>query len=619
MNRAVSSGVGALDVADGAVHWRVWAPHAASVELVLMTGEERCQYKMNREEAGYFSQTLADIPEGQRYVFRLDGRSERPDPASRWQPDGVHQASAVLRPARFVWSDDTWPGVRREDLVFYELHVGTFTPAGSCDAIIPRLPVLRDLGVTALELMPIAQFPGTRNWGYDGVYPYAPHNSYGGPHGLQRLVDACHAAGLALFLDMVYNHCGPEGNYLQEFGPYFTEQYHTAWGRAVNYDDRGSDAVRAFVLDNVRMWIEDYHVDGLRLDAVHAIYDRSPYHILQAIKDTAEATASQVGRQVHVVAESDLNDVRLLLPPERGGYGLDAQWSDDFHHVIHTCLTGESQGYYADYGRRDDVPRVLEETFIYNGCYSSHRGRRHGAPSQGLPGDRFVVCIQNHDQVGNRATGERLGTLVEPPAQRLAASLLLLAPHLPLLFMGQEYGEEHPFLFFCSFADADLVESIRLGRRQEFEAFHAHGEVPDPQAEATFAASCLTWSWASDPHKAGLRQLYQDLLSVRQRWPTLRNFTQRAARLLPGSAPQAVLELIRGAPTLEGGTAIRVYSNMTPEAQAFTPPCTAVEALLFSSEARKYTGVRHSISMEHLQPYECVVIGPAQWHSLWEA
>jgi maltooligosyltrehalose trehalohydrolase len=619
MNQAVSSSVGALSVADGAVHWRVWAPHAASVELVLMAGAECCRYRMNREEADYFSQTLADIPEGQRYAYCLDGGPERPDPASRWQPDGVHQASAVLRPARFVWSDDTWTGVRREDLVFYELHVGTFTPAGTFDAIIPRLPVLRDLGVTALELMPIAQFPGTRNWGYDGVYPYAPHNSYGGPHGLQRLVDACHAAGLALFLDVVYNHCGPEGNYLQEFGPYFTEQYHTAWGRAVNYDDRGSDAVREFVLDNVRLWIEDYHVDGLRLDAVHAIYDRSPYHILQAIKDTADATANRVGRQVHVVAESDLNDVRLLLPPERGGYGLDAQWSDDFHHVFHACLTGESQGYYADYGRRDDVPRVFAETFIYNGCYSPHRGRRHGAPSQGLPGDRFVVCIQNHDQVGNRATGERLGTLVAPPAQRLAASLLLLAPHLPLLFMGEEYGEEHPFLFFCSFTDADLVESIRLGRRQEFEAFHAHGEVADPQAEATFAASCLTWSWVSDPHRAGLRQLYQDLLSARQRWPTLRNFTQRAARLLPGSAPQAVLELIRGVHTPEGSTALRVYGNLTHEVQAFTPPCTAVEALLFSSEARKYNGVRHRTTLEYLQPYECVVIGPAQWHSLWEA
>jgi maltooligosyltrehalose trehalohydrolase len=619
MNQAVSSGVGALGVADGAVRWRVWAPHAASVELVLMNGEERCQHKMNPEESGYFIQTLAAIPEGQRYVYCLDSGLERPDPASRWQPDGVHQASAVLRPARFVWSDDTWMGVRREDLVFYELHVGTFTPAGTFDAIIPRLPVLRALGVTAVELMPIAQFPGTRNWGYDGVYPYAPHNSYGGPHGLQRLVDACHAAGLALFLDVVYNHCGPEGNYLQAFGPYFTEHYHTAWGRAVNYDDRGSDAVRAFVLDNVRLWIEDYHVDGLRLDAVHAIYDRSPYHILQAIKDTADAAANRVGRQVHVVAESDLNDVRLLLPPERGGYGLDAQWSDDFHHVIHACLTGESQGYYADYGRRDDVPRVLEETFIYNGCYSPHRGRRHGAPSQGLPGDRFVVCIQNHDQVGNRAAGERLGMLVAPPAQRLAASLLLLAPHLPLLFMGEEYGEEHPFLFFCSFADTDLVESIRLGRRQEFEAFHAHGEVPDPQAEATFAASCLTWSWASDPHRAGLRQLYQDLLSVRQRWPVLRNFTGRAARLLAGSAPQAVLELIRSVYTPEGGTALRVYGNLTDEVQGFTLPCPAVEALLFSSEARKYNGARHSTTMEHLQPYECVVIGPAQWHSLWEA
>lgn len=610
---------GALGLADGAVHWRVWAPRAERVELVLMTDEERGGYAMVREQRGYFSHTAAPIADGQRYAYRLNGGPERPDPASRWQPDGVHRASAVLRPAHFVWSDDAWTGVPRADLVLYELHVGTFTPEGTFEAIISRLSALRELGVTALELMPVAQFPGTRNWGYDGVHPYAPQQSYGGPHGLQRLVDACHAAGLAIFLDVVYNHLGPEGNYLHEFGPYFTDRYHTAWGQAINYDDRGSDAVRAFILDNVRMWIEDYHIDGLRLDAVHAIYDFSPRHILRDIKETADALASAWGRQVHVIAESDLNDVRLLLPPERGGYGLDAQWSDDFHHTVHACLTGESQGYYVDYGRREDSPKLLEQVFILDGCYSRYRDRRHGAPANGLSGARFVVCIQNHDQIGNRATGERLGTLVCPPAQRLAASLLLLAPHLPLLFMGEEYGEAHPFLFFCSFGDADLVESVRSGRRQEFAAFRFPEKVPDPQAESTLAASCLTWSWAEEPHKAGLRRLYQDLLTVRRHWPALRNFSQRAARLLPGQRPNTVLELIRGAGHPEPGKTLQVYCNLTAESQSFTPPIAPAEAMLFSSEAGHYAGARHEIArIEHLWPYECVVVGPASCHRLAE-
>ncbi len=608
---------GALGLTDDTVHWRVWAPRAEHVALVLLTGDERCTHAMAGEERGYFSYTKAHITDGQRYAYCLDGGPERPDPASRWQPDGVHRASAVLRPAHFVWSDHAWTGLPRTDLVLYELHVGTFTPEGTFEAIIPRLAALRELGVTALELMPVAQFPGTRNWGYDGVHPYAPHNSYGGPHGLQRLIDACHAAGLALFLDVVYNHLGPEGNYLQEFGPYFTDRYHTAWGRAINYDDRGSDAVRAFVLDNVRMWIEDYHVDGLRLDAVHAIYDFSPRHILREIQQTADTVARGLGRQVHVIAESDLNDVRLLQSPQGGGYGLDAQWSDDLHHTVHASLTGESQGYYVDYGRREDFPRLLEQTFILDGCYSRYRDRCHGASSADLSGDRFVVCIQNHDQIGNRATGERLGTLVGPPAQRLAASLLLLAPHLPLLFMGEEYGEEQPFLFFCSFGDADLVESIRVGRRQEFAAFHFPQEVPDPQAASTFAASCLTWSWAADPHKAGLRRLYQDLLSVRQRWPALQNFTQRAARLLSGQAPHALLELIRGACHPKPGRTLQVYCNLTAEPQPFTPPTAPAEAMLFSSEARQYAGPRHATTrLEHLWPYECVVVGPAQWPRL---
>ncbi len=384
---------GALAQADGSVRWRVWAPKAKQVDLVLIHGDHRDVRPLEPEEHGYFSGTAADVPDGQRYAYRLDGGPERPDPASLSQPDGVHGPSAVVRPGNFAWSDQGWKGVRRQDLVFYELHVGTFTPEGTFEAIIPRLHGLRRLGVTAIELMPVAQFPGTRNWGYDGVQPYAAQNSYGGPHGLQRLVDACHAAGLAVFLDAVYNHLGPEGNYLHEFGPYFTGRYHTFWGSAVNYDDSGCDAVRDYVVDNARMWLEEFHVDGLRLDAVHALFDSSPVHVLREIQEAADDAAARTGRRRHVVAESDLNDVRLLLPPERGGLGLDAQWSDDFHHTVHAYLTREQQGYYQDFGKAEDLARALKDTFVYAGSYSPSRRRRHGAPVGGLGGDRFVVAI----------------------------------------------------------------------------------------------------------------------------------------------------------------------------------------------------------------------------------
>ncbi|MEP6957861.1 MAG: malto-oligosyltrehalose trehalohydrolase [Nitrospirota bacterium] len=600
---------GALVQRDGSVRWRVWAPKADRVEIVLIDGDARVLHSMSREERGFFHFVKSDIRNGQRYACRLNGGPDYPDPASRWQPDGVNQPSAVLRTDEFLWSDERWKGVPREDLVFYELHVGTFTPEGLFDSIIPRLPALRELGVTALELMPVGQFPGTRNWGYDGVHLSAPQQSYGGPHGLQRLVNACHLQGLAVFLDVVYNHIGPEGSYLREYGPYFTDHYRTPWGAAVNYDGCGSDAVREFVLDNVRMWIEEYRVDGLRLDAVHAIYDLGARHILQDIKHRADTAAQKHGRHVHIVAESDLNDVRLLRPPQEGGYGLDAQWSDDFHHLVHVALTGERQGYYKDYRAPEQFPRLLENTFVLNGCYSAHRGRNHGGPDAGLPGDRFVVSIQNHDQVGNRAAGERLGTLITPAAQRLAASLLLLAPYLPLLFMGEEYGEERPFQFFCSFSDPKLIEAVRNGRRREFEAFHAAAvDVPDPQAETTFAASRLTWSWESDPHKAGLRRLYQDLLRARREWPALRNYSQRSARMLPNSESSLILELIRGGRRLDPGGTIQALFNLTAQSQTipFPPPAT----VLWTSESELYHGERKaSMAKESLLPYECMVFG----------
>jgi maltooligosyltrehalose trehalohydrolase len=599
---------GPLTPADGSVCWRVWAPHARAVELVLVDGARRHGRPMAPEGNGYFCHCEAGIAEGQCYAYRLDGGPERADPASPWQPEGVEGPSAVVRPERFAWSDAGWTGVFRQDLVFYELHVGTFTPEGTFDAVIPRLESLRRLGVTAIELMPVAQFPGTRNWGYDGVFLYAPQNSYGGPHGLQRLVDACHRAGLAVFLDVVYNHVGPEGNYLQEFGPYFADRYRTFWGPAFNYDSAGCDPVRDFVIDNARMWVGEYHVDGLRLDAVHAIYDFGPRHILRALKEGVDEVGRRQGRPVHVIAESDLNDVRLLLPPERGGLGLDAQWSDDLHHALHAYLTGERQDYYADFGPAQHLAKALMRTFVYDGIHSVFRNRRHGGPVGDLTGDRFVVAIQNHDQVGNRARGDRLSTLLPPPALRLAGSLLLLSPHLPLIFMGEEYGEENPFQFFCSFCDHQLRVNVREGRRAEFRAFAWQGQVPDPHEEATFAASRVSWDW-SDPHRAGVRRLYADLLAARRAWPALADYTHRSARVLPDEDTRAILEFVRG----EAGKAVHVCCNLTAERQAAPGPASG-EALLFSSESAGYQGERtQTDSLAQLLPHECLVFGPAGW------
>jgi maltooligosyltrehalose trehalohydrolase len=612
--RDVAQRCGAIMNSDGTVTWRVWAPHASAVELVLLDGASTARVPGRRcamvaEEGGYFRHTEAGIEEGRRYAFRLDGGPERPDPCSLWQPDGVHTPSAVYAPGRFAWTDQTWRGVRREDLVFYELHVGAFTPEGTFEAVITRLPELRELGVTALELMPVAQFPGRRNWGYDGVHPFVVQNSYGGPHGFQRLVDACHAEGLACFLDVVYNHLGPEGNYLAEFGPYFTDRYQTPWGRAVNYDGRGCDGVRDFVLDNVRMWLEEFHLDGLRLDAVHAVFDLGARHLLRAVKETVEAVSARVDHVLHVVAESDLNDPRLLLPADRGGHGLDIQWADDFHHALHTWLTGERQGYYEDYGRSDQLARVVGEPFLYAGDHSPFRGRRHGAAAPPeLAGDRFVVCTQNHDQIGNRAQGDRLSTLLGTPAElRLAASLLLLSPYVPLLFMGEEYGETNPFPFFCSFEDPGLVRGVREGRRREFKDFTWQGEVPDPQAEETFASARLSWSWLEGTQPAGLRRLYADLLAARREWPALHDFSRREGRLIP-EGTTSVLELIRGGS--ESGTMVALF-NLSGHIQ----PLPGLPGRpLFTSESSRYLGARREgEAVGALLPHECAVYGPGGW------
>ena len=510
--------LGASYLGGGQTRFRVWAPLAQQMAVKILTEPEQ-RVPMQRGEGGYFEAVVEGAPPGTLYRYQLDQDKERPDPASRSQPQGVHGPSEVVDPY-FEWSDD-WRGRPLEDYVIYELHVGTFTPEGTFDAVIPRLADLKYLGVTAIEIMPVAQFPGARNWGYDGVYPFAVQDSYGGPAGLKRLVNACHQAGLAVILDVVYNHLGPDGNYLWDYGPYFTDTYKTPWGSAVNFDGPYSDEVRHFFIQNALMFLDEFHVDALRLDAVHAMVDFSTTPFLAELAATVEAQRPRLNRLVHLIAESDLNNPRLLREPEHGGYGLDAQWLDDFHHSLHTLLTGEDRGYYQDFGRLDNLAKTLREAYVYSGEYSPFRKRRHGAPGGDLKPSRFVVYAQNHDQIGNRAQGERLSHLVPFPALKVAAGVVLLSPYIPLLFMGEEYGETAPFLYFVSHDDPALVEGIRKGRAEEFAAFVGEGEVPDPQAEETFHRSKLQPQLRSEARHRALLEFYRALIMLRQELPAL--------------------------------------------------------------------------------------------------
>ena len=511
--------LGATYQRDGACLFQVWAPKARKVEVILESPEERVS-PLEPAEKGYHQGLLNDVKPGSRYIYRLDGKVVRPDPASHFQPQGVHGPSAVTD-SHFAWQDQNWFGLPLRDYIFYELHIGTFTPEGTLDAIIPRLHDLRDLGITALELMPVAQFSGNRNWGYDGVCPFAVQNSYGGPQALKHLVNACHQAGLAVVLDVVYNHLGPEGNYLHDFGPYFTDVYHTFWGPMLNFDGPDSDEVRRFFLENALYWQTEFHIDALRLDAVHAIRDFSAVPFLQELAKMVQQQSEALNRRFYLIAESDLNDPRLILPELLGGYGLDAQWSDDFHHCLHVLLTGERNGYYSDFGGIKQFAKAFREGYAYTGEYSRHRRRRHGAPPRLNSTRQFAVCIQNHDQIGNRMLGDRLSQLASFEDLKLAASAVLLSPFLPLLFMGEEYGERAPFRYFISHTDPNLVEAVRQGRREEFASFGWIGEVPDPQAEATFLACKLNWQFRLHGEHKVLYQFYRELIRLRKQLPAI--------------------------------------------------------------------------------------------------
>ena len=457
------------------------------------------------------------------YRVQLDNNSPSPDPTSLAQPGGVHGPSQALCLSSFAWSANDWNNIPLEDYIIYELHTGTFTEEGTFSGLEKKLGHLKDLGITAIEIMPVAQFPGSRNWGYDGVFPFAVQNSYGGATGLQKLVNACHQKGIAVILDVVYNHMGPEGNYLYGYGTYFTDKYKTPWGPAVNFDDAWCDGVRRFFIENALMWFRDFRVDALRLDAVHAIKDFSPRHLLAEIKHYVNAWMKASGKIHYLLVESDLNDTRFINPLEEGGYGMDAQWNDEFHHALRVTAGEEKQGYYSDFNGVADLAKSYRDAYVYDGRFSPHRHKFFGVKTNGKQGKQFIVFSQNHDQVGNRMLGERPGQLVSFEMQKLMAAAVITSPFLPLLFMGEEWGETNPFLYFVSHTDTELCEAVKKGRQAEFACFHHSGEAPDPVAEETFLSSRLQWNLKDAGRHKAMFEFYKTLISLRKDHPALKN------------------------------------------------------------------------------------------------
>lgn len=607
---AFDTDLGARHIEGSRSAFRVWAPHAASLDVEIYSPNPQV-LPMAHGAGGYFEITLDDAPPGARYKFRLNGHAY-PDPVSRCQPDGVHGASQVID-NRFRWSDGGWTGLPIDKHLIYEVHIGTFTSEGTFDGAIGLLPHLKELGVTAVEIMPVAQFPGSRNWGYDGVYPFSVQPSYGGVGGLKRFVDAAHHAGLAVILDVVYNHLGPEGNYLAQYGPYFTSRYETPWGPAINFDGPDSAAVRHYFVHNALWWVKEFHIDGLRLDAVHAIFDASPRHILEELTEAVHAYGNECGRTINVIAESDLNDARLVRSVQSGGYGMDGQWSDDFHHALHARLTGESDGYYKDFTEPGNLARALSRGFVYAGQYSVYRGRNHGAECADVPGHRFVVCAQNHDQIGNRMLGERLNQLVTFDDLKLAASVLLLAPYVPLLFMGQEYAEKAPFLYFVSHTDASLAQSVREGRSREFSAFSWRGEVPDPQAEETFLRSRLDHNLRQDGIHRTLFAYHKELIRLRHTIPAFARPDRERMRV-ESVAGDSVLVMRRWS---DSGQALLIVHFGAATADVMAPALPAIWTRLLDSAAVRWRGpgstmpstVKSSDQLAlRLQPKQCVVL-----------
>lgn len=560
----------------------VWAPAAATVDLVFVAADapafsptdQRIPLVPDADRSGWWLPPAPLEGSGQRYGFGVDGGPPRPDPRSPRQPAGVHGPSQVVDTSAFVWTDQAWAGRAVGGAVIYELHVGTFTPAGTLDSAIERLGHLRDLGVDMVELMPVAAFDGRHGWGYDGSHLFAVHEPYGGPAALARFVDAAHAAGLAVVLDVVYNHLGPSGAYMGTFGPYFTDRHHTPWGQGVNVDGPGSAEVRRWVIDNAVRWLRDFHIDALRLDAVHQIVDDSPVHLLAELSETVEVLSGAVGRPLGLIAESDTNDPATVTPVADGGLGMTAQWADDVHHAIHALLTGERQGYYVDFGSAEVLTRALTGVFVHDGGWSTFRGRLWGRPVPGhVDGHRFVVFSCDHDQVGNRALGDRPGTRPSPreggrdlDLAAASAALVLTSAFTPMLFMGEEWGATTPWLFFTDYADPDLARAVTAGRRAEFAAHGwATADVPDPQDPQTFARSRLDWSEPGDPRHAELVSWHRRLIELRRTVPALSDGDRAAVQVRAASGAGEGLLLVGRGP-------VTVALNLSPTPASATLP-----------------------------------------------
>ncbi len=509
--------LGAIASMDGSCQFTVWAPHAEHVQ-VRMVDQARI-VELEPLVHGYHHAVVQNVAPGARYVYKLSDGKERADPASRSQPQGVFGPAEVFLPS--TSQNAGWNGIDLKDYILYEVHVGTYTRSGTFAELTQHIGELQSLGITAIELMPVGQFSGARNWGYDGVFPFAVQNTYGGPRGLQQFVDSCHAEGLAVVLDVVYNHLGPEGNFLADFGPYFTDHYKTPWGQAINFDGPQSDNVVRFFVENALYWLDNFRIDALRLDAIHGIVDKNAQPFLSLLSAAVDDLAARTRRKIHLIAESDLNDASFVKPRAQGGIGLHAQWNDDFHHSLHSLQTGERSGYYQDFGSLRHLEKAFREGYVYTGEFSEFRQCRHGNCSNDIRRSQLVVYSQNHDQVGNRRLGERSSALISFEAQKLSAGTVALSPYIPLFFMGEEYGETAPFLYFTNHHDARLGKAVREGRRAEFPGFHADGDVPDPQSESTFLSSKLDHGLRKSPPHRTLLNFYRELLRLRRTVPGL--------------------------------------------------------------------------------------------------
>jgi maltooligosyltrehalose trehalohydrolase len=514
--------IGATYLGNGKTEFTVWAPLKETMFLHIVYPFEK-KIEMQKDEWGYFH-LVENASPGCRYFFMPGGAKDLPDPASKYQPDGVHGSSEVIDHSLYKWNDANWKGIPFNELILYELHTGSFTEQGNFEAIISKLDHLKQTGVNAIELMPIAQFPGQRNWGYDGVCPYAVQNSYGGPGELKKLVDACHQKGIAVFLDVVYNHLGPEGNYLEEFAPYFTDRYKTPWGKAINFDGEWSDGVRDFFSDNSIYWFKYFHIDGLRYDAIHGVFDSGAVHIWELMHSKIAKLEQKLGRKLHTIAESDFNSPRVIRDPALGGFGFTAQWLDDFHHAMYVLLDEKGKKIYADFGDIQQLAKAFKDGYVHSGEYVSFRKRKHGASSAGIDGDKFVVFSDNHDQAGNRVTGARLSSLLNFEKMQVASACLLLSPYIPMIFMGEEYSEESPFFYFIDHSDKKLTKLVKDGRKKEFEHFGWDVEPPDPDSEDTFTRSKLRWESLKETKHQEMLSWYKQLLGLRKTHPALINF-----------------------------------------------------------------------------------------------